>query len=205
VISLGIVLYLYFSYVDKQYNNITSFDSCVTAGFPLLPTYPETCHLPGKKFLNPRQQKEIASTKPISDTADEFENILSLPYITDGIRATFRKENATTSEKREPTPEKLFLYSGTHHIHDVTHDGKQDILFVAQETASNTINASYLFLAVGLYDGYSGSNGIFIDTDVASTSFIYSTSTITVNYYKKTSPLVALKKVLHIKNDILAE
>ena len=70
--------YAYFSDRQKKYNAVQSYADCVSAGNPIIETYPQTCKIPGKIFTN---------TSQISIKKTEEEKV---------------KQEETKEEKQEP-------------------------------------------------------------------------------------------------------
>lgn len=140
--------YLYFSQVEKKYLLITSFDDCVVAGYTVIPgSYPEECSIPGKRFINTRQQKEVSATKNEVVLPKYF----GLTYLIDGSPATLSSGTSTLYVK-EGAP----LYEGV-----LTDDDLVDIVFIAKKG-----DLHYLLLALGLYNGaMAPANGISLGKD----------------------------------------
>ena len=80
-----VAFYFYLHSYQKSYKNITTFDECVTAGFPLLETYPEQCMTPDRKtFTNPNQHAESTSTPSTVATSTGKENLIVIDSISSG-------------------------------------------------------------------------------------------------------------------------
>lgn len=66
LIALGIVAFLFSSYLNPKNNiNISSYEDCVSAGYPVLESYPEQCNTPdGQHFVRQLTLEESLAGLP---------------------------------------------------------------------------------------------------------------------------------------------
>lgn len=188
--------YVYFSYTERHFVSITSFDECVSAGYPILETYPETCMLPGKRFTNPRQTK-TEEKQAIAKKLSLHEQVLDKKYLVNGqnIFVSRDEKSASTNSSWVTTLPDRFIET------DATGDTKNDIVFLAHNATTSSL---YVLLAVGLYDGLTPANGILIgESDGTSTLQMTATGTLEVVTFTKKGKEV--RKTFITENDILKE
>lgn len=148
LISIAIMSYIYFLKTEEAHSSITSFESCLKAGYPVLPTYPEECKIPGKTFTNPNQVKEVVSP---SQTASSTKAYFDLEYLINGAKVTI----GTRDEQLLPTQ--------VGHAIDLNNDSLLDVAFVAEKKVSIETSEYYLLLALGLHNGgFTAANGLLI-------------------------------------------
>lgn len=192
---LALSAYVYFSYAQQRFASVTSFDECVSAGYPILETYPETCMLPGKRFTNPRQKK-AEETQQVVSKEQLHDQIVGKEYLVNGQKISVAKNGDLA-----PTgSSSAVLLLGQFIEGDFTKDTKNDIVFLAR---SATTSSLYLMLAVGLYDGIAPANGVLIGpSSGTSTLQLNATGTLEV------VTLIGgkeLRKTFRVENDILKE
>lgn len=79
--------YFYFNAIEERHKNILSFEDCIRAGFKVIPTYPETCKIPGKTFTNPRQKEEHTKAETTLQTQDNIKALYKNDsYVIEGQR-----------------------------------------------------------------------------------------------------------------------
>lgn len=148
LISIAIMSYIYFLKTEEAHSSITSFESCIKAGYPVLPTYPEECKIPGKTFTNPNQVKETTSP---AQTSSSTETYFDLQYLINGAKATI----GTSSEQ--------FLPTQVGHVIDLNYDSLPDVAFVVEKKVGAETSEYYLLLALGLHNGeFAAANGLLI-------------------------------------------
>ncbi len=199
---LMVCSFFYFYTQQAQYKKITSFESCVLAGYAVTPTYPETCSIPGKTFVHENQKRQEDSLqKQVTTIEDSFKN---LAYIIDGQKVTFdngvglippslAKKNATTTFEISPVQERC----------DINGDFSPDLVFLIKKQMGGDQAQYYLSSAITLHTGYSGLNALYVDTLVASSTLTYKNNTITIEYLDSHGSKKS--KYFIFKNDILEE
>lgn len=148
LISIAIMSYVYFLKTEEAHSSITSFESCIKAGYPVLPTYPEECKIPGKTFTNPNQAKETTSP---AQTSSSTKTYFDLQYLINGAKVTI----GPRSEQ--------FLPTQIGHVIDLNNDSLQDVAFVVEKKVGTETSEYYLLLALGLHNGgFAAANGLLI-------------------------------------------
>jgi hypothetical protein len=181
--------YLYFSAKQEMYDTITSYESCVAAGFRVLETYPEVCVLPGKRFTNPKQvlvTPQEKNTGGVSTSTSNFYKNLS--YFIEGQKIVLHDgvgnfvligQHAVATGTVEVT-DTIFSY-------DVNNDGILDAIFLLTVTfkekeSSHPIVASYIAGALSVQSGFVGSNAVYLSNNIATTSLMYKNGELYVKY-----------------------
>lgn len=201
-----VVSYQYFHNIQVKYLQVTSFKACVDAGFNVLTTYPEKCIMSGKSFINPLQKKADDSQGILSSlTSDDYKN---QEYFIEGRSIQFLDgkgilppnpilKQATTSLI---FVEKIFLY-------DINDDTVKDTVFLIRtdNTKPQTKNSFYLSASISLNNGFSGTNGIFLDYSISNTTFVYKNGEIVIDYITEGASTTMKQKYFLLENDILKQ
>ncbi len=149
LVSIAIISYIYFLKNEEAHKSIVSFESCVSAGYPVQPTYPEECKIPGKTFTNPNQVKEPVSPVQASSSTKTY---FDLEYLVNGDKLTI----GTGSQR--------FLPTQLGHVTDLNNDSLADVAFVVEKKVDIKTSEYYLLLALGLHNGeFAAANGLLID------------------------------------------
>jgi hypothetical protein len=198
-----VVSYIYFRAEQNHYKKITSFDSCVAAGFFVTPTYPEKCTAPGKIFINETQKEQkVIDTEATARIEDSFKN---LSYIVDGQKIAFYDGvgvlPASTSFKNTATATLEITFSQG--SFDINKDFSPDLIILIKKHDERKQSSYYLSSTITLNSGYAGLNALYLDADIASSSILYTNDIITIEY----SLFTGAKKKKHFifKHDILEE
>lgn len=187
IFILGAGSYVYFLRVQENYRSITSFASCVNAGYPILPTYPEQCRVPGKIFTNPNQVREEPSPSQIATSTMSH---VELKYLVDGEFV------AIGSSSPQLASTNLYLNA------DLNKDSLSDTVFIASEKIDSKESVYYLLLALGLHSGeLAAANGINVGRKEPQTVYLDSSGIIRVTYNCDTKQECSYK--FAIQNDIL--
>lgn len=199
LLFLLIASYFYFSSVNASYRQITSFEACSNAGFTVLPTYPETCKVPGKTFTNELQAQQIAKENEvqISHIAEEY---TKLTYFLNGQDIEFSE--GKSSRIGTSTDTGSFVITDTSFIFK-DEETKEHIAFLVEkkETPKNTMY--YLSSAMALNTGYVGLNMIPLGSNISSSTFLYASGTLSVMY--TTSQVSQQTKQYVFENALLKE
>lgn len=139
LVFTALIAYLFFIEAEKKYKSISSFETCVNAGYPVSSNYPEECKIPGKTFVNPKQIKEVVTN--VQSTTPNLDH-LNLSYLINGQTVSI----GTSSED-------LVMFEIEPIRLDVNGDKLQDVLFVAEKKLTNKSSIYYLMLALGLHNG----------------------------------------------------
>lgn len=191
-------VYFYFSARQKEFQNITSFDECVAAGYPVNESYPELCVLPGKKFSNPHQKKSEESVVYLPETLPYYK-AFNQNYLSKGTTVFVSAVEGDSALQKATSS--VVVFNGSFYQQDFTGDFKKDIVFLAKEPNTETL---YLFLGVGLYSGFAPANGFVIEKNIAtSTMHVRGTSTVYVS--ATTTDYKNIQKTFHVEDAILKE
>lgn len=173
--------YFYFIDTQKKYVAINSFDQCVSAGYPLLESYPEICKMPGKQFLNPLQQIQKENL-PREKESNDFRN---LTYFIEGTPVTFNDGigilPSNVSTKRSTTTLEMIVPP---HFIDINNDTILDALLVVRtiDSIRKPTGAYYVTASLSLNTGYLGINGLYLGSNLATTSFSYIDNKLVLEY-----------------------
>lgn len=182
---IALFCYFYFKGLEEKHSRITSFEKCVAAGFPILESYPEQCKMPGKTFVN--QKQEIATRD--SNTLSRI-NFPTLSFIVNGMKMTSSGSGTSTLIYETITYEGL-----------LNKDINKDRLFVAKNKETSSY---YLLLALGLYNGsIAPANGIVLGKEKVVA--ITATSSSLIEVLTLCSATSTCKKTFKLGNDILEE
>ena len=199
VLLLLVFLYWYFSSINEGYTSIVSFDDCVKAGYPVLKRYPEQCKMPGKVFVNPDQKEALVAEKKPEPSFPDYKNIT---YIFEGEEVPFVRgigilpknellRDGTTTIEASENPFKI----------DITGDSISDIVFILHTKSAK--NTYYLASAIGLHQGYVGTNALLLGDDVSVPVFSYLNGLVELTYTASSSKQI--KRTFGYFNSLLQE
>ncbi len=183
VICSVVVGYTYFLHKQKEYLAITSYDDCVTSGYEVTTTFPETCSMPGKKFFNPRQKASPPQTSLVVPMSkNDFEN---MTYVLEGENVTFK--NGVGEILSDPLLKRsttTLTVTGAPLLFDINEDTATDTVVLLKTLAKDpgTMPSYYITASVSLHTGYTGVNMIYLGDDVASPSLVYKNGGIHLTY-----------------------
>lgn len=199
--------YLFFRQAHKEYLAITNFETCVTAGYKVIPTYPEQCKIPGKIFMNTAQVASPQEQKATSTLSEKKIHPRTISYGIDGEILTLED---TTSEAS--STKNTLRYFGNELRIDLNGDTKEDSAFIVTSSNSGTGTFYYLVVALNNENGYIGTNGVFIGDRIAPQTTEYRNGEIVVNYAdrKLTDPMTAqpsigVSRFFKVVNNTLVE
>lgn len=168
LVVLG-VSYTYFTKVNSSYQAITNFDTCVKAGFVVMPTYPEVCVMPGKRFTNERQHaapETVTTAQEVHTPENDYKN--GTYFFEDGS-VLFREGVATTTRLKASAITTLMILPGVLK-EDLNQDGVHDLMFLVAEQGTEK---RYLGAFLSLEKGYTGANLILVDRDTSTSTISY--------------------------------
>ena len=199
------VSYQFFHARQKEYLGITTFTECVDGGYSVLPTYPETCVVYGKKFINPNQQPSHATSTstPVSDPL-QYKN---LSYMLDGevIQFTNGQSELTLPNGDQAGAIQLTIMD-TSFPYDLNNDGTVDYVILIRASNQNTARIAYfLSAAVTLKNGLSGVNALFLDYSLIDAAFVYKNGEIQIGYTTSEATSTLKQKYFILENDILKQ
>jgi hypothetical protein len=201
--------YFYFDAKRESYNGIVTFEDCVSAGFRVLPIYPEVCVMPGKTFKNPKQK--LAESDPHSETTsstdDRYKNSV---YFVEG--QTIKLENGTgtfivlgNSHQASTT---ISIPSDQKFIFDLNNDTKLDTIFLLKLGSpfiqKQKQDRYYLTALLSGQSDYLGTNGIYVDSNIGTSSFVYKNGEINLSYMTISSTTTKIKYYT-LNNNLLRE
>jgi hypothetical protein len=170
--------YFFFARAHREFLLITSYEKCVDAGYPILPTYPETCAIPGKSFSNPSQKREKATTTvtplPKPKTYKDLEYAIegNLVTLSDG-KTTFI-DNATKATN-------TVAYFGNELRTDLNADKLLDIVFLITDTISSD-TLYYLVSAYSTTTSLVGSNAVLLGKNITPKQSSLKNGIIVITY-----------------------
>lgn len=193
VFCAAIVSYQYFHSVQVKYLSVTTFKECVEAGFRVTASYPEKCVMPGKIFIN-QLQNESTSTVEISGQVSLGNDFKNLTYLINNEPLVFVDgKHVTTANQTLNQPSVTFEVTDKQLLHDINNDTKDDVVLLLKMSKSNSNQeVYYITSAIGLNNGYSGTNALFLDSNLKSSAFVYKNGEIVLGYTTRgaTSTLV---------------
>lgn len=177
--------YTYFLQEQRKFNAITSFKECLDAGYLVMGTYPEECKIPGKKFINPNQTKQVASSSQEMGIAiNDFKN---KSYLIEGQSILFKNgEGKLPPVKGISSSTSTFKQTSTILSADVNNDTKEDTVFLLQNTSTPSKDL-YITASISLYNDFTGINGIYIGKNITNAKLTYEESRITLEYVMRNS------------------
>lgn len=202
--------YFYFSEMGRRYNSIESFQDCVDSGIMVTATYPEKCILPGKTFVNNKQEnnkfKESEAEKHQTTSTQLNKDFHNLSYNVNGRLVQFNEGAATSLSNNElrGTPTRLEIRADPFYF-DVNDDKIVDAVFLIKEEDVYQKEANYyLAVAIALNEGFAGLNAVYIGRTITTTTLAYNNGTINLVYYETSSSTKRQKKFV-VKGNILRE
>lgn len=204
--------YLFFRQVQKEYTSITTFEECVSAGYTVLPTYPEQCKIPGKIFTN---NSQVATTDTVASTTQHKNiNPKNTTYDIEGQTVTLENGKAvlTSDQTEDFSSTTTVQYFGNELRVDIDGDTKEDAAFIVTSTGAGSGTFYYLVVALAKNEGYSGTNGILLGDRIAPQTTEWRNGEIVINYADRkpgepmiTKPSVGVSRYFKINNDTLVE
>lgn len=179
-----IISYVYFTRAEKNYRSIVSFSSCASAGYSISTTYPETCSIPGKTFVN---EAQIASTTipALTTTSAPLTNdFRNLSYLLDGQSILLTNGVGILPHTDKEATTTLGIV-GKELVFDINGDSLDDTTFLlkrAKEGERSESTYYYLTSALSLNTGYVGLNILSIGEASTTPSLIYKNGFIYVTY-----------------------
>lgn len=210
IVYIGVVLavlgvsYQYFHMRQKAYLQVTSFASCVEAGYKVLATYPEQCVLYGKHFSNPLQQKSETNSATSSELSPiHYKDQL---YIIEGAQVYFHdgKGELPANPILKQSSSSLII-TGEPFLYDINNDNIKDLIFLMHTDNKNTKKTYYITSSLSLHKGFYGSNALFLDYDVNNSKFLYKNGEIVVSYTTGDTNVETKEKYFTLENDILKQ
>lgn len=203
VIIAGVMSYFYFSGVHSLYKSITSFDDCVASGFTVLTTYPEKCVLPGKVFINKNQQRSDAAPPVASEKkTDAYKNTTytiggQIVTLTDGkgiLSLDIGSQKSTSSV--DIVGDVLYF--------DVNGDTASDTVLLLSVSNQREQKRFYLATAVALAKGFVGTNGVYLTTNIATSSLRFKNGEINLEY-SMTGTTSPVRRYFSLEKNLLKE
>ncbi len=181
---IAIILgYTYFLHQQKEFNAVTSFKECLDAGYLVTGIYPEECKIPGKKFINPDQRKQVASSsQEIEVTINDFKN---KTYLIEGQSILFKNGNGKLNLIKGAPSSTLKQTNASLSV-DINNDTKEDVIFLIQNTSVPSKDL-YISASVSLYNGFTGINGVYIGKNITNAKLTYAESKIILEYVLQNS------------------
>lgn len=213
-IGIGIIgSYFLFKQMEKEYNAIITFDDCIRAGYPITPTYPEQCKIPGKSFTN---TKQVATNEVIEATStfpEKNMNPKNTSYDIEGVHVLLQNGKADYMPQGDitSTPSTVTYFGNDLRI-DVDGDQKEDATFLVTVSGSGSGTFYYLVTALNKDNGYIGTNGILLGDRIAPVTIEFKNNEIVANYLDRkvdesitTKPHVSISRRFKINNMTLEE
>lgn len=205
IVIVLIVSYQYFHKVQTKYLSITSFSDCLSAGYKVLATYPETCKVYGKTFVNPSQEKSV-TTNSIQEKSNVV-SYLNQSYIIEGEQVQLYNGagymSPNTILKQSTSSVRIV---GEPYQYDINGDGKADTIFLIEKKGQGSLKDSYFLTAsVSLHNGQYGVNALFLDYGVIGAAFAYKNNEIIAGYTTNAASTTLREKYYTFSNDILKQ
>lgn len=206
-----IVLYFFFKRMEAEYNSITTYEDCISAGYPMIATYPEQCKIPGKTFVNTAQK---ASVDVIASTSTKMaKNYKNATYLIEGKEITLQNGTAVIDIAPESASKETIRYFGNEVRGDFDGNTTEDIAFLI--TSDNGGSGTFFYLAVALQSPgklYSGINTVFLGDRIAPQTTELKNSEIVVNYADRAprdpmtaKPHIGVSRYFKVINNSLVE
>lgn len=161
LVTLGVFLfvlgvsYSYFVHVKNTYHGVTSFEACVKAGFTVTTTYPEECRMPGKRFVNEKQEKAYTEQMSLEQVPIEAP-FKTAKYFFNGAPFMLVHGVAVIKEdSKAHTPKRQFEILPGEVIADINGDTKEDTVFLLVDV-HDPRKQMYITALFGLGEGYIG-------------------------------------------------
>ncbi len=183
--------FIYFKIAENRYRSVISFDTCLQAGFKAVQgIYPEECRIPGKRYINPRQEPLLSEgASPVVIPVLDYKNLTYLLdgesfYLTDGVGTL----GGDMASRRSTTT--LHVAPGKEFLFDINADVVPDTIFILQGTTTQGLPVAYLTAAVSLNNGFSGVNMVPLALSLSSGSIVYKNGGISITYTSASSSKV---------------
>ena len=207
--------YAYFSDKEKKYTSIQSYTDCVSSGYPIFETYPQTCRIPGKIFTNTLQAsiKKIEEIKEsiLPSTTPTKEDYKNTRYTIEGTVVTLLNGTGTVALIHGSDNLSTISYFGSDIRFDANDDKIDDVAFLIKVQTEIGTTLYYLALALSTSDTNEskGANALFVGEDISPQSLSFKNNLITISYgekrLKKQKTTVMKSKQFSIKNNLLVE
>ena len=201
IFCVAIVSYQYFHAVQVKYLSVTTFKACVDGGFKVTLSYPEKCVMSGKSFTNPLQSVATSTTEATTLTSgSDFKN---LTYTINNEQMAFVDgKYVTTINQMSST----FEITDKQLLHDINNDIKEDAVILLKRTKGGSDQeVYYIASAIGLNNGYSGTNALYVDTNLKSSLFVYKNGEIVLGYTTKEATSTLKEKRFIFTNNTLQQ
>lgn len=182
--------YIFFKKAQGEYSAITTFEQCIEAGYPVLPSYPEECKIPGKIFTNLQQTEHIQPIEVATDTPQApISDYKNTSYTIDGQRVLLKEGYSTTEQNSmlegTGTPVVTVSIFGKEIVTDFDQNTFTDTASILKSESSAT--STYYYIAMALSDGtsVSGTNAIFIGDRITPLTSVYKDGEIVISYYDR--------------------
>jgi len=206
IVLLGMgISYTYFIREHHRYESITTFKECVSAGYLVLQTYPETCTMPGKSFSNPLQKKSETNKLSVASSSnkDDFKNLM---YLSDGQQVQLRDGTGQLVPMVQGDTTKTFTIVGDPFLQDINNDSIADTIFLLQSNNSRTNkNNFYISAAMSLRSGFTGLNILYLGDDILSGMFTYKNGEVVIGFNTLQATSTILQKYFVLDNLLLQE
>lgn len=199
-----ILSYQYFHAIQVKYLSVTTFKECVQAGFKVLTTYPEKCVMYNKEFINIVQKKMDTAGSVAKINVKDY---LNGEYIIDGQQVSFINGKGTIEANGALRQSATSLeIAGEPFLYDINADNVQDTVFLIRTSGANIQRASYyLASSISLYDGFIGTNAVFVDTALLSSAFVYKNGEIHMGYTTELATSTLKERYFVFEGDILKQ
>lgn len=205
IVLVTVTSYQYFHAVQVKYLHITSFKECINAGFKVESSYPEKCIMPGKSFLNPLQTEYLSTNKGgVLTTSNDFKNLL---YTINEQQVLFVDgKSVLTSDSAQKVSSTTFEIAGKPFMYDINNDNKEDVVLLLKMTTGDAKQIIYYITsAVALNTGYSGTNALYVDSNLLSSVFLYKNGELVLGYTTKEATTTLREKYFTFTGDILKQ
>jgi len=208
IIIVGLIMaisYTYFIRKHRTYESITSFKECISAGYPVLQTYPEICSMPGKSFTNPLQKKTESTSSTLSDDTGRamFKN---LSYYVDGQELPLRNGTGTLIPAIISDEAPTFVIVGDQFLQDINNDSIADTIFLlrSDDTRTNT-SRYYISAAMSLRNGFTGLNVLSLGKNLVGGMFTYNNGEIVFGFATAHASSTVSQKYFVLEDLLLKE
>ncbi len=205
------ISFTYFNATQKEYRKINSFDDCVQAGVAVVPTYPETCRVPGKVFTNPRQKVAMGNNTDTTNSSTSTYGLFNPrnnAYFIDGQQVLLRNGIGILPPSSSNRATTTVSVSNGFALFDINKDMIRDKIFLLMLTEEGQKKSSYYVAALlSLNNGYIGSNASLLGLDVSSTTINIKDNKLEVEYNQKNTGGVVThnKKYFIFKDELIQE
>jgi hypothetical protein len=180
LLLLGV--YVYFIRTNQHFLSIHSFEECVLAGYPISPTYPEVCIMPGKKFTNKNQQPEAherkQETQTLAGTSTPYKDTT---YTIEGEKVHLENGFFTVIDRMSAASTTIHYYGNELSL-DYNNDGTIDTAGILQVSPTGTGIFYYVVIAFKKEDGYTGGNGVYLGDRILPLSIAKEKDGIIITY-----------------------